>query len=209
MKHNIEEYDKQNGTELTRFVAYLERGKTLNEGESRYFKVGITGNFLHKYGMNGKISIGHSTFNKRHSVDGHEFNVNDWIDIITNINKPIAIAKYTKRYKAYRIYTPVIINGQYICAGVDVNIEAKDVEVTNISTAFGRELGRICRGNHKELLYPSSYEELEKALEEHSTAPNSRLYPQELVAKIQQIFNRAVKFLKKISNLFLFAFRRR
>lgn len=68
MKQNIiEEYDKQNGTELARFVAYLERGKKLNEGESRYFKVGITGDMLNKYGMSGKISIGISTFNRRHS----------------------------------------------------------------------------------------------------------------------------------------------
>lgn len=54
----IEKYDKQNGTELARFVAYLERGKKLNEDESKFFHVGNTGKLLQKYGMSGNITIG-------------------------------------------------------------------------------------------------------------------------------------------------------
>ena len=187
-KEEIEQYDKANGTELGRFVDYLERGKKLKEGEKNYFKVGVTSPLLNKYGMNGKISVGNSTFNKRHSVDGHELSNQDWLDLITNINEPIAIARYTKRKdkKAFRVYTPVIVNGQLVCAGVDVNTEAENSEVTNVSTAFGRDIERIGNGQYEELVYPLSREKLEKALEEHSTAPNSRLYPQKPDANIQQ-----------------------
>ena len=202
MKQDIEEYDKQNGTELARFVAYLERGKKLNEGESKFFHVGNTGDLLQKYGMSGNITIGVTTFNKRHSKDGHNLSFNDWVNVIQNINTPIAIAKYTGRNneKSFRIYTPVMLDGQIVCAGVEVHSFGKNTEVTNISTAFAREIKKIGESGTEELVYPASKEELKKTVEQFSAAPNSLLYPQQSDAKIQHIFERAAKFLKKFLN---------
>ena len=106
-KQEVAVYDNENGTELGRFVDFLERGKRLLGGESRYFHVGNAGNLLQQYGINGKITISNTTFNKRHSKDGHDISVDKWIDVIQNINNPIAISKYINGKNSYRIYTPI------------------------------------------------------------------------------------------------------
>ena len=46
-----------------------------------------------------------------------------------------------------------------------------------------------------------SEEQIKKTVEQFSAAPNSLLYPQQSAAKIQQIFERAAKFLKKFLKL--------
>ena len=46
MKHKIDEYDKQNGTELARFVAYLERGKYSNRMKAGIFTLQMPENYF-------------------------------------------------------------------------------------------------------------------------------------------------------------------
>ena len=70
---DIDDYDKENGTELRRFADFLGRGRKLNEGESRYFHIGNTGDLLNRYGITGKITIGTSAMNGHHSRRSFEW----------------------------------------------------------------------------------------------------------------------------------------
>lgn len=90
-----------------------------------------------------------------------------------------------------------MLEGQIVCAGVEVHYFGKNTEVTNISTAFARDIEKIGEST-EDLIYPESKEELKKTVEQFSAAPNSLLYPQQSAAKIQQIIKRAAKFFKKI-----------
>ena len=96
-----QQYDLINGTELSRLVEYFKRGKILNEGESRFFHIGHTGELLQKYGMNGIITASTSTYSNRHSTDNHNLSICDWIKIIQSINSPIAIFQYHSNNNLY------------------------------------------------------------------------------------------------------------
>lgn len=89
-----------------------------------------------------------------------------------------------------------MLEGQIVCDGVEVHYFGKNTEVTNISTAFARDIEKIGESSTEDLIYPESKEELKKTVEQFSAAPNSLLYPQQSAAKIQQIIKRAAKFLK-------------
>jgi len=156
LNDKIRLYDQENGTELARFVAFLERGKVYEGNESRFFRIGKTGELLQKYGMKGDITIGSSPFNERHSKDGHDLSIEDWISIARNINHPIAISKYTKRKMSYRIYVSARINGSAACVGTDVHSLGKNIEVTNISTVFWRDMEKAGQGEFEKLLYPET-----------------------------------------------------
>ena len=156
LNEKIRLYDQENGTELARFVAFLERGKVYEENESKFFHIGKTGELLQKYGMKGDITIGRSAFNERHSKDGHDLSIEDWTSIARNINHPIAISKYTKRKMSYRIYVSARINGIAACVGTDVHSLGKNIEVTNISTVFWRDMGKAGQGEFEKLLYPET-----------------------------------------------------
>ena len=39
LQNKISQYDQENGTELARFVAFLERGKVYEENEAKFFHV--------------------------------------------------------------------------------------------------------------------------------------------------------------------------
>ena len=86
LQDKIRLYDQENGTELARFVAFLERGKVYEGNEARFFHVGKTGELLQKYGMKGDVTIGRSAFSQRHTAVGHKLDDNDWIKVIKNIN---------------------------------------------------------------------------------------------------------------------------
>ena len=188
----IEKYDKQNGTELARFVAYLERGKTLQHNESRYFYVANAGKLLSKYGIKGIITTSTQTVNRRHSKDIDHLTIDEWVDTIISINNPTAITLYGDDKKSYRIYTVVVKNAKNICVGIDMKNMGHHVEIAKVKTAFARD---VANAFNEILLFPSR-SVLKKALEESSAAHNSQLYPQEPVAKIQQFFKRAADFLK-------------
>ena len=188
----IEKYDKQNGTELARFIAYLERGKTLQHNENRYFYIANAGKLLSKYGIKGIITTSTQTVNRRHSKDIDHLTIDEWVDTIISINNPTAITLYGDDKNSYRIYTVVVKNAKNICVGIDMKNMGHHVEIAKVKTAFARD---VANAFNEILLFPSR-SALKKALEESSAAHNSRLYPQEPVAKIQQFFKRAADFLK-------------
>ena len=118
---------------------------------------------------------------ERHSKDIDHLTVDEWIDTIISINNPIAITIYGDDDNSYRIYTLIMKNlGHH-------------VEIAKVKTAFARDIANVF---NEILLFPSM-SVLKKALEESSAAHNSQLYPQELVAKLKQIFIRAADFFKK------------
>ncbi|MBQ4358302.1 MAG: hypothetical protein II766_02860 [Paludibacteraceae bacterium] len=167
--------DDNNGTEVVRFVDFLRRGR-LEEGENRYFHVGETGDLLNEYGISGKITIGSSAINSHHSEDEDHLDENDWVEVIDKINEPVAITEYGDRGNSYRIYTIVEKNGKNICVGVDVNSVGRDVNITNIRTAFARD---IANALNERLVYPHSRRELETAIRELSLRHNREVYPEQ------------------------------
>ena len=120
--------------------------------------------------------------------------MDEWIDTIISINNPIAITIYGDDDNSYRIYTLIMKNSKNICVGIDMKNLGHYVEIAKVKTAFARDIANVF---NEILLFPSM-SVLKKALEESSAAHNSQLYPQELVAKLKQIFIRAAHFLKKI-----------
>ncbi|MDY3855598.1 MAG: hypothetical protein SO008_00780 [Bacteroidaceae bacterium] len=167
--------DENNGTEVVRFVDFLRRGR-LKQGESRYFHVGETGGILNEHGISGKITIGTSAVNSHHNEDADHLDENDWVEVIEKINEPVAITEYGDRGNSYRIYTIVEKNGKNICVGVDVNSVGRDVNITNIRTAFARD---IANALNERLVYPHSRTELETAIRELSLRHNREVYPEQ------------------------------
>ena len=167
--------DDNNGTEVVRFIDFLRRGR-LEQGESRYFHVGETGDILNEYGISGKITIGTSAVNSHHNEDADHLDENDWVEVIEKINEPVAITEYGDRGNSYRIYTIVEKNGKNICVGVDVNSVGRDVNITNIRTAFARD---IANALNERLVYPHSRTELETAIRELSLRHNREVYPEQ------------------------------
>lgn len=167
--------DDNNGTEVVRFIDFLRRGR-LEQGESRYFHVGETGDILNEHGISGKITIGTSAVNSHHNEDADHLDENDWVEVIEKINEPVAITEYGDKGNSYRIYTIVEKNGKNICVGVDVNSVGRDVNITNIRTAFARD---IANALNERLDYPHSRTELETAIRELSLRHNREVYPEQ------------------------------
>lgn len=167
--------DDNNGTEVVRFIDFLRRGR-LEQGESRYFHVGETGDILNDHGISGKITIGTSAVNSHHNEDADHLDENDWVEVIEKLNEPVAITEYGDRENSFRIYTIVEKNGKNICVGVDVNSVGRDVNITNIRTAFARD---IANALNERLVYPHSRTELETAIRELSLRHNREVYPEQ------------------------------
>ena len=175
VRDEARQYDEQNGTELSRFVEFLERGRRLLDGENNHFHVGNTGDILNRFGISGKITVSTTAVNKRHTNDSDHLTTEEWVKAISNINNPLAITKYGNQGKSFRIYTLVQKNGKNICVGVDVNNVGRDVNVTNVRTAFARD---IVNALNESLLYPSRGE-LERAIQEFSSRHNREIYPEQ------------------------------
>ena len=126
LQNKIKLYDQENGTELARFVAFLERGKVYEGNENIFFYVGNVG----------------------------ELDTNDWINAIQNINNPLAISKYLNRDNSFRIYTTVALDGNVVCLGVDVRLTRNNVKITSIRTAFWRDVKKIGHSENEQLIYP-------------------------------------------------------
>ncbi|MBO7133872.1 MAG: hypothetical protein J6W06_06930 [Bacteroidales bacterium] len=155
LQDKIRLYDQENGTELTRFVAFLERGKVYKENEAKFFHVGKTGELLQKYGMKGDITIGKQAIDTRkHTHSKHIVNTEDWIKIILVINNPLAICKYTPEEKTFRLYTSVVLDGNVACVGVDVKKTRSNIEITRIKTAFWRDIEKVGNAETEKLIYP-------------------------------------------------------
>ena len=53
----VSQYDNENGTEVERFFAFLDRGRSLEKGEKPIFHVGNSGDALQQYGIKGNIYV--------------------------------------------------------------------------------------------------------------------------------------------------------
>ena len=186
VKYLAERMDKQNGTEVVRFVDFLNRGK-LNENESRYFHVGETGKLLNRYGITGKITISSSAANSHHNEDSDHLSAVEWVKVFGKINEPIAITRYGEKTNSFRIYTVVEKNGKNVCVGLNVNSVGRNVKISNIKTGFARD---IANALNEKLVYPVSRAELETAIRELSLRHNREVYPEQPydAAKVVETF---------------------
>jgi len=164
-------YDKENGTEFSRFAQFLDNGRKLSKGEKNYFVIGKTGELLNRYGMFGNISIKTSTVNpNRHSSKGIYAGSKDWYNVINSVNSPIAI---TETEDKYRLYLNTEIDGKKVCVLMETVKAGRDIEISNIKTLFPREISKIIDSIREKLLYPSM-EKLKQAIESSSQGHNRR-----------------------------------
>lgn len=96
------------------------------------------------------------------------------VDVINNLNNPLAIASYKGVPNEYRIYTYATINGKNICIGVNVSLQNGSIELSNIISAYGRDINNLLGKEGLYLLYPY-INELKRRILQVSTGPNSPL----------------------------------
>lgn len=174
---SVTAFDKKYGTDVKGFLEFLRNGKKFEDGKPTSFHIATAGKLLSSYGIKGKFFVGKLTFSRTHTKDAdHELGVKEWVDVINNINNPLAIVAYNNKPNSYRIYTYALINGKNICVGVNVLTTKENIELSNIITAFGREIRELAYGKESSnLIYPS-INELKQTIEQVSTAPNPLLY---------------------------------
>ena len=120
--------------------------------------------------------VGKFTFSRTHTDnEDHNLGLKEWVDVINNINNPLAIASYKGRPNQFRIYTYATINGKNICVGVNVSLKDNSIELSNIISAYGRDINSLLGKEGVNLLYPNSIEELKQRISQVSTAHNSLL----------------------------------
>lgn len=145
-----------------------------------YHIVAHTNSLLNALGIIGDVWIGRAAVNKRHSRDeAHRLTEKEWIDVFDSINSPLCITKYVKVKDGFRIYTPVLHAGESICVGLEVRPMGRNRFITKVSTVFARHTIPQINTETEKIIYNK-----EITLEESSTAPNSRLYPQASFAKV-------------------------
>lgn len=191
LHERVRTYDENNGTELGRFVDFIERGRVLNEGENPHFKIGKAGNVLQHYGIKGNIFASTETESeRRHTRNAdHGLTPSEWVEAMESVNTPLAITRYRSNSNRYRVYTFAIKNGKSICLGMDVKNNENAVEIsgieefTDIRTAFGRDIEQAIR--NEEILYPegsNAEEQIRQNFAQSSAAHNSQLYEQNSVS---------------------------
>ena len=177
---SIAMFDKVNGTDVKGFFDFLNNNKKPLPGGPNVFHIANAGELLNKYGIKGKFMAGQFTFSATHTKDSdHQLGVKEWVDVINNLNSPLAITSYLGRENEYRIYTYAVIDGNSICLGVSVSKKDDSIELSNIITAFGRDVENLLKGEKIYLLYPETIGELKQNIDELkqkisqvSTTPN-------------------------------------
>ena len=169
-------YDKVNGTNVKDFFDFLRNGKVFKEGKPYLFHIANAGDLLQHFGIKGKFMVGKFTFSRTHTDnEDHNLGLKEWVDVINNINNPLAIASYKGQPNQFRIYTYATINGKNICVGVNVSLKDNSIELSNIISAYGRDINSLLGKEGVNLLYPNSIEELKQRISQVSTAHNSLL----------------------------------
>ena len=172
---SITRYDKENGTDVKGFFDFLRGGKVFEKGKPNAFHIANAGALLEQYGIKGKFMVGQFTFSRTHTDnEDHNLGVKEWIDVINNLNNPLAITSYKGLPNQYRIYTYARINGKNICVGVNVSLQDDNIELSNIISAYGRDISNLLSNESVNLLYPD-IEELKRRISQVSTAHNSLL----------------------------------
>lgn len=168
-------YDKANGTNVKGFFNYLRNNKQAKKGEPTNFHIGNAGSLLEQYGIKGKFMVGQFTFSKEHTDnEEHHLSVNDWVNVINNLNNPLAITSYKGMPNQYRIYTYAMINGKNICVGVNVSLADGEIALSNIISAYGRDINKLLGKEKTNLIYPD-IEELKRRISQVSTGHDSPL----------------------------------
>ena len=188
LPERVSQYDNENGTEVERFFAFLDRGRSLEKGEKPIFHVGNSGDVLQQYGIKGNIYVSTRTVSPyRHTKNAdHGLTSEEWMNALESMNEPLAITKYGEDGNGFRIYTHAVKNGKSVCLGVDVKTLDNGVEitdVTDIKTAFGRDIEKAIR--NEEILYPEGEDKIEKIrrnFAQSSPTHNSQVYEQSSVS---------------------------
>lgn len=169
-------YDKENGTNVKEFFDFLRNGKVFEDGKPDLFHIANAGELLQRYGIKVKFMVGRFTYSNKHTKDeAHKLDVKEWVDVINTINTPLAIASYKGGPNEYRIYTYAMLNGETICVGVNVSLKNNEIELSNIISAYGRNINKLFGPELVYLLYPKSEKELKRKISQVSTEPNSPL----------------------------------
>ena len=173
-KSEVNAYDQAFGTELKEWLDYIDT-KVIAKGKTQFY-IANAGLLLNSYGIKGKINVSRKAVNpKRHTKNiDHELTSQDWINVVNSINDPLYITQYNNNSSSFRIYTTAIINGKNICVGVDVNTR-NGVEITKITTAFGRDISKVYSSTTEKVLYDKA-----KATNGISGSDNSHLYQRQL-----------------------------
>ena len=173
---SIARFDKVNGTDVRGFIDFLKNDKEFVAGKPTVFHIANAGDLLGQFGIKGKFMVGQFTFSRTHTVNAdHELGVKEWIDVINNLNNPIAITSYKGQPNQFRIYTYATINGRNICVGVNVSTKDGSIELANIISAYGRDIQNLLGNESVFLLYPATIQELKQKISQVSTAHNSLL----------------------------------
>ena len=181
--HNTQEIDKKilNLDEVTRFRFTQEEQGIIDKAKAdgtymRAFHIANAGSLLEEYGIKGKFMVGDFTFARTHTDnEDHNLGVKEWVDVINNLNNPLAITSYKGLANQYRIYTYATINGKNICVGVNVSLQDGVINLSNIISAYGRDVNALLGKEKVNLLYPATIEELKRRISQVSTAHNSLL----------------------------------
>ena len=168
-------YDKMNGTNVKEFFDFLRGGMVFEKGKPNVFHIANAGNLLEQYGIKGKFMVGQFTFSRTHTQnEDHNLGIKEWVDVINNLNNPLAITSYKGLPNEYRIYTYATVNGKNICVGVNVSLKEGEIELSNIISAYGRDINNLLGKEGVNLLYPDM-NELKRKISQVSTAHNSLL----------------------------------
>ncbi len=160
LQNRVRPYDEINGTELERFLNFLEQSNTLNEGENPHFKIDKAGEILSRYNIKGEIYVSTRTVNPNFHTNNadHGLTSSEWVDAMESINNPLAITSYRDLPNCYRVYTYAFKNGKSICLGLNVKHNGNGVEISNVEeytdirTAFGRNIETAL--SNERILYP-------------------------------------------------------
>ena len=68
-----------------------------------------------------------------------------------------------------------MLYSEYICVGVNVSLKNNEIELSNIISAYGRNINKLFGPELVYLLYPKSVKELKRKISQVSTEPNSPL----------------------------------
>lgn len=172
----LRKYDRENNSELIPFLEYVKYGNKGKDHKKTWYKVGVAGELLNKYGISGDMNVSTKALNPNfHTNDDlHKLTPEEWTQVMYNINTPLGISSYSARGKAdeYRLFTTIQRNGKNICVGIRVKKQKNGNTVSDIVTAFGRDISTALKNEN--FVYKSP--ELEKIEKEQKNGQSSPLH---------------------------------
>ncbi len=185
LQNRVRPYDEINGTELERFLNFLEQSNTLNEGENPHFKIDKAGEILSRYNIKGENYVSTRTVNPNFHTNNADQGLtsSEWVDAMESINNPLAITSYRDLPNCYRVYTYAIKNGKSIYLGLNVKHNGNGVEISNVEeytdirTAFGRNIETAL--SNERILYPegtNATEQIRRNFAQSSDGHTPHLY---------------------------------